>query len=230
MEFLKLQFTNLSLRFYTLLFLTCSFVVMLSVLNHGGVLSIVVAVLGIIYVFFAGEGKFICFFFGIPYSLLYAYIAYENKLYGDMMLNILYLPINFAGIFMWKNHQNQAKTKITITSLNIKEIIFYSLLITFATYIYGMYLQSLNASFAYLNAFSVMAQLLSFYLQVKRYVQSYLLVTLANIATIIMWWLIYDTSKEQIAQLLNIIIFFIAGVYYYFVWRGEMKKQEVENQ
>lgn len=223
MEFLKLQFSNLSLKFYILLFLTCSCVVALSILGGGGVLSIAVALLGIIYVFFAGEGKILCFFFGILYSLLYSYIAYENKLYGDVMLNILYLPINLAGIILWTKNQNQEKTKIAITSLSLKGAVFYTLLLIILTCAYGAYLQSLGASFAYLNAFSVVAQILAFYLQVKRYVQNYLLVTLANISMIIIWWLIYDTNKEQIAQLLNMVIFFLAGIYYYFVWRKEVQ-------
>lgn len=223
MKFLKHQFSNLSFKFYALLFLTCLFVVVLSVISGAGAMSIVVALLGIAYVFFAGEGKVLCFFFGIAYSILYAYIAYENKLYGDVMLNILYLPINLAGILLWLKNQNQEQTKITIISLSPKGMMAYFLMVAVFTYAYGAYLQSIGASFAYLNAFSVVAQIFAFYLQVKRYVQNYLLVTLANIVMIVIWWLIYDTSKEQIAQLLNMIIFFIAGVYYYFAWKKDLR-------
>lgn len=223
MEFLKLQFCTLSSRFYFVLFLTSLLVCVLSLLSGGGVLSIGVAILGILYAFFAGQGKIVCFFFGILYSILYAYIAYENKLYGDMMLNILYLPINIAGILWWNKNQNQEKTKIKISSLSFAGMGFYALLVIVATFVYGYYLQSLDASFAYLNSFSVVAQVIAFYLQIKRYVQNYLLVTLANIVSIVIWWLIYDTSKEQIAQLLTMVIFFAVGVYYYFEWRKESK-------
>lgn len=223
MEFLQAQFGNLSLRFYTLLFSTSAFILALSLLSGGGILSIFVAILGVMYVFFAGQGKLICFFFGLIYSLLYAYIAYEYRLYGDMMLNILYIPINLVGIFWWGKNQNEEKSKITIRSLTPKAIGVYACIVGLLTLLYGVYLQSIDSSFAYLNAFSVVAQVVAFYLQVKRYVQNYFLVTLANIVSIVIWWLIWDTSKEQIAQLLNMIIFFIVGVYYYFEWRKEAR-------
>ncbi|RDU71711.1 nicotinamide riboside transporter PnuC [Helicobacter brantae] len=222
MQFLKSQFGNLSLKFYSMLFVVCGLLVVLSIMSGGGVLSIIVALCGILYAFFAGEGKYICFFFGLVYSCLYAYIAYEIGLYGDMMLNIFYLPINLLGIFWWKSHQNQERDKIIITSLSPKGKLLCASVVLGLSVGYGAYLQSIHSLYPYLNAFSVVAQVVAFYLQVKRYVQNYFLVTLANIVSIVIWGLIYDVSQEQIAQLLTMIIFFFVGVYYYFAWRREV--------
>lgn len=222
MQFLKSQFGTLSLRFYSLLFILCVLLVALSIISGGGALSIVVALCGILYAFFAGEGKYVCFFFGLVYSCLYAYIAYEIGLYGDMMLNLFYLPINLLGIFWWKSHQNQEKSKIIITSLSTRGKLLCAFVVVVLSVGYGAYLQSLNSLYPYLNSFSVVAQVVAFYLQVKRYVQNYFLVTLANVVSIVIWGLIYDVSQEQIAQLLTMIVFFFVGVYYYFVWRREV--------
>lgn len=222
MQFLKSQFGTLSLRFYSLLFILCVLLVALSIISGGGALSIVVALCGILYAFFAGEGKYVCFFFGLVYSCLYAYIAYEIGLYGDMMLNLFYLPINLLGIFWWKTHQNQEKSKIIITSLSTRGKLLCAFVVVVLSVGYGAYLQSLASLYPYLNSFSVVAQVVAFYLQVKRYVQNYFLVTLANVVSIVIWELIYDVSQEQIAQLLTMIVFFFVGVYYYFVWRREV--------
>lgn len=222
MQFLKSQFGTLSLRFYSLLFILCVLLVTLSIISGGGALSIIVALCGILYAFFAGEGKYVCFFFGLVYSCLYAYIAYEIGLYGDMMLNLFYLPINLLGIFWWKTHQNQEKSKIIITSLSTRGKLFCAFVVVVLSAGYGAYLQSLDSLYPYLNSFSVVAQVVAFYLQVKRYVQNYFLVTLANVVSIVIWGLIYDVSQEQIAQLLTMIVFFFVGVYYYFVWRREV--------
>lgn len=222
MQFLKSQFGTLSLRFYSLLFILCVLLVALSIISGGGALSIVVALCGILYAFFAGEGKYVCFFFGLVYSCLYAYIAYEIGLYGDMMLNLFYLPINLLGIFWWKTHQNQEQSKIIITSLSTRGKLLCAFVVVGLSVGYGAYLQSLDSLYPYLNSFSVVAQVVAFYLQVKRYVQNYFLVTLANVVSIVIWGLIYDASQEQIAQLLTMIVFFFVGVYYYFVWRREV--------
>lgn len=222
MQFFKSQFGTLSLRFYFLLFILCVLLVALSIISGGGALSIVVALCGILYAFFAGEGKYVCFFFGLVYSCLYAYITYEIGLYGDMMLNLFYLPINLLGIFWWKTHQNQEKSKIIITSLSARGKLLCAFVVVVLSVVYGAYLQSLDSLYPYLNSFSVVAQVVAFYLQVKRYVQNYFLVTLANVVSIVIWGLIYDVSQEQIAQLLTMIVFFFVGVYYYFVWRREV--------
>lgn len=222
MQFLKSQFDTLSLRFYSLLFVLCVLLVALSIISGGGALSIIVALCGILYAFFAGEGKYVCFFFGLVYSCLYAYIAYEIGLYGDMMLNLFYLPINLLGIFWWKTHQNQEKSKIIIASLSTRGKLLCAFVVIVLSVGYGAYLQSLDSLYPYLNSFSVVAQVVAFYLQVKRYVQNYFLVTLANVVSIVIWGLIYDVSQEQIAQLLTMIIFFFVGIYYYFVWRREV--------
>ena len=222
MQFFKSQFGNLSWRFYSLLFIVCVVLVALSFMSGGGGLSIVVALCGILYAFFAGEGKYICFFFGLVYSCLYAYIAYDIGLYGDMMLNLFYLPINLLGIFWWQSHQNQEQNKIIITSLGLRGGVLCGVVVVGLSVSYGAYLQSIHSLYPYLNSFSVVAQVVAFYLQVRRYVQNYLLVTLANIVSIVIWGLICDVSQEQIAQLLTMVIFFFVGVYYYFAWRREV--------
>ncbi|MBF7066829.1 nicotinamide mononucleotide transporter [Campylobacter volucris] len=217
---LKLQF-NLSFKFYLALFMTLSIIGILSYISGGDCLSIFSAFCAVLYVFFAGAGKMICFVFGILYSTTYAYIAYELKLYGDVMLNLFYLPINIYGIYNWKNNQNKEKTKIIITKLKNNQRLIYALIAIISTIIYAYILKNMNASFIYLNSFAVMGQLIAFYMQVKRYMESYFLVTLANISSLIIWFLIFEQSKESIAQLLNTLVFFIIGIYYFFIWKKQ---------
>lgn len=217
---LKLQF-NLSFKFYLALFLTLSIIGISTNIMGGSFLSLFSAFCAVLYVFFAGAGKTVCFVFGILYSISYAYIAYELKLYGDVMLNLFYLPINAYGIYNWKNNQNKEKTKIIITKLNNTQRLLYAFIVAISTIIYAYVLQNMGSSFIYLNSFAVMGQLLAFYMQVKRYMESYFLVSLANISSLIIWFLIFEQSKESIAQLLNTLVFFIIGIYYFFVWKKQ---------
>lgn len=211
---------NLSFKFYFVFYATLFLVGILTYLSNGNFLSFFTAFFGIAYAFFAGAKKFICFFFGMVYSICYIYIAYEQKLYGDVMLNFIYLPMNIIGIIEWKKNQNQ-KNIINTRSLSIKNQIIYSFIIIILTIIYGIFLQNLNANFAYLNSFAVVAQIIAFYLQTKRYVQNYLLVTLANITSVLIWFLIFENNISSIAQLLNMIVFLIIGIYYYFIWKKQ---------
>ncbi len=57
-----------------------------------------------------------------------------------------------------------------------------------STIIYAYILKNMDSSFIYLNSFAVMGQLLAFYMQVRRYMESYFLVSLANISSLITWF------------------------------------------
>ncbi|TXE88367.1 nicotinamide mononucleotide transporter [Campylobacter volucris] len=212
---------KISFKFYTILFSTLLIIGILTNIANGSILSLFSAFCAVLYVFFAGAGKMICFIFGILYSMSYIYIAYELKLYGDVMLNLFYLPINIYGIYNWKNNQNKEKTKIIITKLKNNQRLIYALITIVSTIIYAYILKNMNANFVYLNSFAVIGQLIAFYMQVKRYMESYFLVTLANISSLIIWFLIFEQSKESIAQLLNTLVFFIIGIYYFFIWKKQ---------
>ncbi|MBX2683230.1 nicotinamide riboside transporter PnuC [Campylobacter lari] len=212
---------NISLKFYITLFISIYIITFLTYTYDGSFLSLFSAINAVLYVFFAGAGKVVCFIFGILYSLSYAYIAYELKLYGDVMLNLFYLPINIYGIYHWKNNQNKEKTRIIIRKLDNIKRIYYGIFLIFASLIYAYILKNMNASFIYLNSFAIMGQLIAFYMQVKRYMESYFIVTLANIASLIIWFLLFEQNQENIAQLLNTFIFLIIGIYYFFVWKKQ---------
>ncbi|MDE6886325.1 MAG: nicotinamide riboside transporter PnuC [Helicobacteraceae bacterium] len=212
---------NLGIRFYLTLSLTCIIVLYLAYIAGGGILNLFAGLCGILYIFFAGRGKNICFIFGILYSCIYAFIAYKENLYGEVMLNLFYLPFNFAGLFLWK--KNQCNNKIIILHLPRKQMLFYGFILIISSIIYGIFLQNINADFAYLNAFSVVAQIMAFYLQVKRYVENYLLVTFANIASIIFWGAKVQESAANLAQLITYIIFLILGIRYLMLWNKEAK-------
>lgn len=221
MSFLDSQFKHLSIRFYAVLSLTCALVLVLTFVSHGSLWSAIVAISGILYAFFAGAKRSICFVFGIFYSCAYAYIAYENKLYGDVMLSLFYLPINIYGLLTW--HSYQKTTQVAVRNLTFKGWVVCLVCIALFTFLYEKVLQAQGASFTLLNSFSVVAQSAAFILQVNRYVQNYFFVTLANIVAVLIWFLIFQINPAGIAQLLNMIVFLLIGIYYFFDWKRQAK-------
>lgn len=221
---LGMTFAGLSKTFFILLFITCAAIIYLTYIisdNTFTFISLFTAISGILYVFFAGEGKIICFIFGLMYSFCYSYIAYTEKLYGEVMLNIFYIFINIMGLILWYKNHNEEQTKIIIRHTPKKELLICFGITAIATVFYGIFLSSIDASFAYLNAFSVVAQLVAFYLQIKRYVENYMLVTIANIVSVIFWAFIIKESTTNVAQFLNYVIFLILGIIFWFKWHKE---------
>lgn len=234
LQILKTQFVGLSPCFYWILFFSSALTLILSYWGGSQGLGLFVAMLGILYAFFAGAGKLICFVFGILYSFLYLYLAFEVKLYGDVMLNLFYLPINVLGIVMWRKNQNTQKNKVIVRSLSPRKFSLCLFGVFLLSFYYGMFLDSIEGNLAYLNALSVVLQLVAFYLQVKRYVQNYALVTLANLISIFVWWMIYLQDPKAMPQLLNTCVFLGIGIYYWREWAkealGETKLQKEFNK
>lgn len=223
MRLIWLSLINLPTFFYVVLFSVCAFVAWISYWGGADGVGIFVAILGILYAFFAGEGRIVCFMFGIIYSILYAHIAFEARLYGDVMLNLFYLPINVLGILTWREHQNGER--VGVQALGALGMSIYVLIVGVTSIAYGVFLDSVDSSFAYWNALSVVLQLVAFYLQARCYVQSYLLVSLANVVSIFIWWMIYQGDSNALPQLLNMIVFLGIGLWYWRVWALERKSK-----
>lgn len=221
MYFLSLQFKNLHLSFWLSL-ITCIFgSIVITFYFEIQNLHLIVGISGILYAFFAGQGKILCFFFGLIYCFGYIYVCYEAKLYGDMMLTILYIPLNILGFFTWKKNQNLAKTKIIIQKLTNRSFTAYILVGFFIGLIYGFFLQKIHSEFPFLNAFSTIAQILAFYLQIQRYQENYIIVTFANGILCYIWLNLFLQQTTYLPQLFNTIIFLFLGILYYFKWKKE---------
>ena len=73
----------------------CTAVIILSIQMGDNVMGIISAVTASLYTIIAGKGKVSCYLFGIINTLLYGWISYKMRLYGEVMLNWgWYLPKN----------------------------------------------------------------------------------------------------------------------------------------
>lgn len=222
MSWLIEQF-KLSKSFYCYLLITILILSFLSYKDGSSFIDFIPALFGILYVFYAGYGKVICFYFGCLYSSLYAYVAYTYCLYGDMMLNIIYLPINVYGIINWGKHISDDKNLI-IERSSKKEISIFSSITIVLTIAYAIFLEKINANFAFLNSFIVIAQLVAFYMQVKRKAECYVLLLFANLASILMWCILYLHFPQSIPQLITTIVFLVIGIIYLKKWWHDSTK------
>ena len=92
-------------------------------------IATIYAIFGFLATYISGKGKISCYFFGIIALLLYSYLAWKNSLYGSLILYIgYYLPMEFIGLFLWKNHLKKDTQEIEKTFLSDRERIIYGIL------------------------------------------------------------------------------------------------------
>ncbi|CBG40502.1 nicotinamide riboside transporter PnuC [Helicobacter mustelae] len=217
-NFLRYQFANLSASFWGVLFLCCACVLVFGIYSQDHVLNLIGAILGVLFAFFAGAGKPICFIFGIFYSVLMIFITFEAKLYIELWLNLFYLPINVIALTLWQKNLNDEKKRVRVHKLTPTALLLVLVGIAILSIALWQIGVAFHAEFALLNSITTVLQIVAFILQTQRYAQHYWLVTLANLIMVYIWLKISLGDFKFIFQFLNSLVFLGIGIYYALQW------------
>lgn len=107
------------------------------------IIGIVSSISGILCVILTGKGKLSSYIFGMINTILYSYIAFNAKYYGEFMLNIFYyIPMNIAGFILWSRNLNNESKEVIKTKLNNKYKIIIFALSFISIFIYGLILKN----------------------------------------------------------------------------------------
>jgi nicotinamide mononucleotide transporter len=189
-------------------------------------LGIASAVTGTLYTLLAGKGKISCYFFGIFNSASYGYIAFEQKLYGDTLLNwCWYLPMMFVGIFFWRKRMNDDQCVIK-NKLDLRSRVIWAAACAAAILIFAAALHFSGGSQPLIDASTTVLSVAAMILTVKRCMEQWLLWILVNGISVGMWLKVYLTGGNSIATLLWWLIMLITGVIFYIKWYQDVNKVE----
>ncbi|WRE33004.1 nicotinamide riboside transporter PnuC [Helicobacter pylori] len=210
--------TQLSKRFYATLILSCVFLIVTNILVKGSFINLLAGLSGVLYAFFAGERQTICFVFGLIYNLSYAYVAYQWKLNADVILCLfLYMPVTIYGLFAWKKtEQHEGAIKAQKLSKNWRFILVLG--VGVLTCVSALFFKEIKTNFLWAESFIFVIFIIAFILQVLRYMESYVLMTLGNIVSIIVWFCIFKISTESLVQFFTTILYLFIGMYYFKHW------------
>jgi nicotinamide mononucleotide transporter len=190
-------------------------------------MGITASLCAIWYSLLAGKGKLSCYFFGIINTILYGYISYKHKLFGEVMLNWgWYLPMMFVGLFCWR--KNLTKNHIIVkTDLSWTNRIVFLVASCIAIAGYTYILQVLKGSQPWLDSTTTILSITAMILTVKRCIEQWLLWTVINMLSIYMWLKVYLVSDNEIAILLMWILSLVNGIIFFIQWAKEVKKNEI---
>ena len=191
--------------------------------NYLGIIS---AITGTLYTMLAGKGKVSCYFFGIINTAIYGYISYSQKIYGDMMLNwLIYLPMMFAGIILWKRRLADDGSVIK-ARLKLKSILFLTAANILAILLYGIILARFRAAQPFLDAATTVLSVTAMILTLKRCIEQWILWTAVNSLSVFMWFRVFfTTGGTSAATLLWWIIMLITGIIFFIQWKQALNKE-----
>lgn len=202
-------------------------VTIISLKMHDLSVAIVSAICGICATITAGKGKISCYIFGIMNNLLYSYISFENAFWGNLALNMLYyLPMQFVGIYHWKNHLKKETQEIYKTKLSVKERILYFIgvvVLCVAAYYLLVYLKDANP---FMDSVTTVLSVVALILTVKRCVEQWYLWTVVNALCVLMWLGAFISGSHCFATVLMWAVYLVLGLYFLKNWNKEISSEQ----
>ena len=182
---------------------TCIIITTLSVYLGDSLMGILSALTGVICVVCTGKGKLSAYIFGFVNCVLYAIISYEAKLYGETMLNAFYyVPMQFVGFYVWKQHMDEDTKEVKKTHMNWKGRAILTVVIGATTYVYGLFLSYLGDVMPFVDSFTTVSSVVAMIISIKMFAEQWWIWVAVDVFSVYMWWCDFKTGSDNIATLL----------------------------
>jgi len=205
-------------------------ILVLSLYWKDSVIGVIASLTGIWNVVLVAKGKVSNYYFGMIAVTTYAYVAYNQHYYGEVMLNMLYfLPMQFVGLYFWnkKRAANQS-SQIKVSYMPNKQRVFWLLITLTAIFLYGLVLKKLGGNLPFFDSASTVMSVIAMILMVFIFVEQWILWILVDIITITMWIKVLLNGGNDIAILIMWTAFLVNAIYGLYNWVQLEKRTKPE--
>lgn len=194
------------------------------IVTHSSVFLSSILIAGILCVALTAIGRKEGYLIGIYNSCAYAWISYQNGLFGEVALNILFfVPTGIFGFFMWKG--NMVGSVVSMRSLpsGARNGILASCLVSII--ILGWLLSKISTqNTPYIDASTNVFSVVATFLMMWRFKEQWILYMLINVISIFMWllrWL--DGGLGGDLMILLWSLYLVNSVFGYWRWSKGIK-------
>ncbi|WP_273446113.1 nicotinamide riboside transporter PnuC [Neolewinella agarilytica] len=172
-------------------------------------------------------GKRLGYLIGLVSSITYAWIAYQNGLFGEVGLNILfYLPTGVAGYFMWA--KNEANGTVNMQRLASRQRLWLVLGSVLATIVLGLVLRAIpGQNSPYVDAATNVLSIIATLLMMWRFAEQWWLYVALNVLTVSLWTIRYLADGYAADRMIFLwLIYLINSVFGLIIWARGVEKRE----
>jgi nicotinamide mononucleotide transporter len=163
-----------------------------------------------------------CWLFGIAGIIIYTYIFFQSKLYGDAALQAVYFFLSIYGWYQWKFGSVKNET-LTITLNTFRQIIFFIAIGFAGGMFFGWLLNNYTDSdVPYWDGLTTSYSLVATYMMARKYLYHWI------------FWIIIDvvytgiyTYKNLYITVFQYAVFCILAVLGYLQWRQKIEAKKL---
>jgi nicotinamide mononucleotide transporter len=195
-------------------------IITLSIYWKDSIIGIIASLTGVWCVILIAKGKISNYYFGILNVTTYAYVAFHQQYYGEVMLNLIYFfPMQFVGIYLWtKKRTSQTTDNVKVVYMNNKQRIIWTIITIVAIVLYGFILKKLGGNLPFIDSSSTVMSIIAMILMVFVFVEQWVLWILVDVVSIIMWVVVMLKGGNDIAILIMWTAFLINAIYGLYNW------------
>ncbi len=192
-------------------------------------ISLTAALTGAACVVLTGKGVRFSFLIGLVNSVLYAYIAWKARYYGEVMLNLFYyVPMGVVGWFVWKKHMNDETGEVVKERLNLKKSALVYAATAAGIFLYGLLLRALGGSLPFTDSMSTVISVVAQILSIRRLAEQWVLWIVVDAVTVVMWAVALARGEAGAAAMLAMwSVYLLNAVIMFIRWYREAKSREV---
>ena len=200
--------------------------IFISAWTKDSLLGLVTFLTGVLCVVLTAKGSIYSFWWGYVNILSYAWIAWQNGLYGEMGLNILFfLPVNFVGHWLWHKNIHIAGV-LEMRRLKIFHVCAGIIISAAATLLLGWGLSHITGqNTPYLDALTNVLSVIAALLLTFRFREQWLCWIILDIFTVLMWsirW--YNGSNQGAIMVLMWSAYLVNAFYGWFNWSRNSRR------
>jgi len=185
---------------------------------NDNVLGLITSLTGMMCVVLVAKGRISNYYWGIINVALYAYISYQNKYFGEYMLNAYYyFPMQFIGLWLW--NRNRKKSDVVKVKLMSWRMRFIWLGISAASvYFYGLWLQHLGGNSPFIDSTSTVLSVIAQVLMVLAFMEQWILWIVVDVVSIVLWVIPLLNGGTDISMVVMWSAFLINAIYGAYNW------------
>lgn len=198
-------------------------ILILSIISKTELIKIIASVCGVIYILGIAKEKRSSQIFGLVNTAIYAYLMFNDKVYGSAIYNGLYcLPMLVYTYFNWGKAKDETGKKVKISSYSIKARCYLIISAIAVVTIYYVIASRFGINYVLVDALTITCGVFGMYAISKKKIEQWYAFIIVNIANISMWVIetIKDTSNAT--MVLMFIIYMINNIYGLNVWKKTM--------
>ena len=207
-----------------------AFIFINALINGDRAAAIISAICGILYTVLAGKGKPSCYLFGLCGSGFYSLLSFQNALWGNLLLYLLYyIPMQILGYFRWKKHLKSDKSEIIKIRLPKKDLFVLLSVTTLLTIILAFILAFFKDAHPILDSITTIFSIGGMYLTVRRAVEQWYFWITVNLLSLIMWLQVTLGGARVWSTVIMWAVYLFLAVYFCIEWHKELNSDNKQS-